>query len=141
VVPPSGWRIAPAPLVAQLDQLAQAGRGHQLVLAPSRQHRHLNSLFADEVVGDGRRDDPDVVISPRDAELRGIVEGQVVQLDSGHGVVQGRARVDPHMRVGAVTLPHGYGGTNVNRLTNAVELDPLTGMPTYSGVPVDLSAV
>lgn len=138
VVPPPGWRIAPAELVAQLATFRQ---GHDLVLGPSRQHRHLNSLFANEFVGDGRRDYPHVVISPQDAEQRGIVSGQTVQLESSHGMVRGRARVDASMRVGAVTLPHGYADTNVNRLTSAAELDPLTGMPTYSGISVEVIPV
>ncbi len=100
--------------------------------------RHLNSLFADEAVADGRRDSVGLTMNPRDAAAMGIAEGQRVRVTTAHGSVEGHARLSDRMRPGAVTLPHGYADTNVNDLTSAVALDPLTGMPTYSAIPVEV---
>ena len=51
------------------------------------------------------------------------------------------ARVDASMRRGAVSVPHGHQGANVNRLTDSLDIDRTTGMAHYSGVPVTLRAV
>lgn len=138
VVPDGRWRIAPRELV---DQFADLTAPDGLVLFPSRQLRHINSLFAGEATDDGRRDAPDVCLHPDDARDRGIDDGVTVEVTTASGRLVGRARVTDRMRAGAVTVPHGYAGTNVNDLTSAAVLDPLTGMPTYSGVPVEVAPV
>lgn len=135
VLPEGGWRIAPQPLV---DQLAALRTEDQLVLAPSRQLRHLNSLFAAEAMADGRQDAPGLTMNPGDAAARGITAGQRVRVATAHGSVEGLAHLTDRMRPGAVSLPHGYDTLNVNDLTSGVELDPLTGMPTYSGIAVEV---
>ena len=40
---------------------------------------------------------------------------------------------------GAVSVPHGYPGANVNLLTDDADIDPLTGMTRYSGLPVSIA--
>jgi hypothetical protein len=44
------------------------------------------------------------------------------------------------MRRGVVSVPHGHEHANVNQLTSIREVDPLTGMARYSGIPVTLHA-
>ncbi len=39
---------------------------------------------------------------------------------------------------GAVSVPHGHQGANVNRLTDSHDIDRTTGMAHYSGVAVTL---
>jgi len=46
--------------------------------------------------------------------------------------------VDPSIRPGAVSVPHGHQGANVNLLTSKDTIDPVTGMARYSGIPVSL---
>ena len=48
------------------------------------------------------------------------------------------ARVDGSMRRGAVSVPHGHEGANVNRLTDSDDIDRTTGMAHSSGAPVTL---
>lgn len=139
VLPKGGWRIAPQPLVDQLAALPAAEPG--LVLSPSRQLRHLNSLFAGEAVQDGRTELPDLTMHPDDAAARGIDEGQLVSLTTATGRVEGRAALKDSIRRGAVTLPHGYDDVNVNDLTSSVDLDALTGMPLYAAIPVAVAPV
>ncbi len=57
---------------------------------------------------------------------------------SEHGELTGIAKVDASIRRGAVSVPHGHAGANVNLLTSKDDIDPLTGMTRYSGIPVTL---
>jgi len=126
-----GWRLAPPPLVAQLATL---GPPAPLCLVPRRQKRHVNSQLT--FLGDA----PEVLLHPDDAAAAGLADGQAVVVRSDAGELSGTARVDPGMRRGAVSVPHGYEGANVNMLTNHHEADPVTGMARYSGVPVSVHA-
>jgi anaerobic selenocysteine-containing dehydrogenase len=133
-----GWRLAPAVLVDQLAALsASVGSGSSppLVLVPRRQVRHLNSQF------DHLGESADVVVHPADAASAGVVDGAPVEVRSSRGSLVGTARVDPSVRRGAVSVPHGHQAANVNRLTDKDDIDPVTGMAHYSGVPVTLHPV
>ena len=57
---------------------------------------------------------------------------------SKHGELTGIAKVDASIRRGAVSVPHGHADANVNLLTSKDDIDPVTGMTRYSGVPVSL---
>jgi anaerobic selenocysteine-containing dehydrogenase len=130
-----GWRLAPPLLVDQLaalDALDALDAPAPLVLVPRRQVRHLNSQldFLGEVV--------EVIVHPDDAAAAGVVDGQQVVVRSAQGELAGVAKVDTSVRPGAVSVPHGHQGANVNQLTNKDEIDLPTGMARYSGVPVTL---
>ena len=57
---------------------------------------------------------------------------------SEHGELTGIAKVDASIRRGAVSVPHGHAEANVNLLTNKDDIDLVTGMVRYSGIPVTL---
>ena len=59
---------------------------------------------------------------------------------SARGRVTATAKVDPTIRRGAVSMPHGHVDANVNELTDKHDVDVVTGMVRYSGVPVTLGA-
>ena len=124
-----GWRLAPPPLVEQLRELTEPA---PLVLVPRRQGRHLNSQLG--YLGDAA----EVLIHPDDAHAAGVADGEPVVVRSGRGELAAIARVDPMMRRGAVSVPHGHEGANVNRLTDEGDIDRVTGMAHYSGFPVSL---
>ena len=48
------------------------------------------------------------------------------------------AKVDPGMRKGVCSIPHGHEHANVNNLTSTDDVDPLGGMALYSGVPIEI---
>jgi anaerobic selenocysteine-containing dehydrogenase len=131
-----GWRLAPTLLVEQLHALGQL-RGKsptraELVLVPRRQVRHLNSQF-------GYLGDPaEVTIHPADASAAGVVDGAPVVVRSASGALTGVAKVDDSIRPGAVAVPHGHEDANVNCLTSKDDLDVVTGMAHYSGIPVTI---
>jgi formylmethanofuran dehydrogenase subunit D len=100
-----------------------------------RQPRHLNSQF--DYLGEVA----EVVLHPDDETAAGAVDGQEVVVRSAHGELVGIAKVDASIRRGAVSVPHGHQGANVNRLTGKDEIDVVTGMARYSGVPVTVHPV
>jgi anaerobic selenocysteine-containing dehydrogenase len=137
------WQLAPPELVAQLEQLEHAGRGARttsLVLTPRRQLRHLNSQLRDVAAPGGRSDWPEILINPEDAAAAGVVDGAAIEVRSARGAIRARARTDPDIRAGVVSVPHGFAAPNVSDLTDDLELlDPLTGMVRQSGLPVTIS--
>jgi anaerobic selenocysteine-containing dehydrogenase len=138
VLPDGRFRVAPEPLVRQLAELPAPPR---FVLVPRRQLRHVNSQMTLEGTADGRRDTPSILLHPADAEEIGVSSGMLVNVESEHGSIVGVAEVVQTIRRGSVSVPHGYGTANVNHLTTGADVDALTGMPTYSGLPISVSAL
>jgi anaerobic selenocysteine-containing dehydrogenase len=132
-----GWRLAPPELVALLpDAPEPAG----LLLVPRRQLKHFNSQLVGTLALPSGQDDPLVLVNPADASDAGVAEGDRVELASASGSVTAMVHLDPGIRRGAVSLPHGFTDTNVNRLTSSAEgVDGLTGMPTFSGVQLTMT--
>jgi anaerobic selenocysteine-containing dehydrogenase len=124
-----GWRLAPPLLIQQLAALTPPA---PLVLVPRRQVRHLNSQL--DYLGES----PEVLLNPHDAVAAGVRDGQEVVVRSAHGTLRATARVDVSIRAGAVSVPHGHQRANVNQLTGKDDIDTLTGMARYSGVPVEV---
>ena len=137
LLPGGRWRIAPEQLVGQLGQLAAVP---PLVLVPRRQLRHLNSQLRDPGATAGPRPDlPEVLVHPDDAAAAGVTDGEQVEVRSAVGAIRCILRVDPGIRRGALSVPHGYALPNVGGLTSGrVDIDPLTGMVLQSGLAVEL---
>jgi anaerobic selenocysteine-containing dehydrogenase len=127
-----GWRLAPQLLVEQLEALTPPP---PLVLTPRRQVKKLNAAL--DFLGEPAL----VMLHPEDAADAGVADGARVKVRSARGELVGIARVDPLVRRGAVSVPHGHHDANVNCLTDKDVLDPVTGMVRYAGVPVTVSPV
>jgi anaerobic selenocysteine-containing dehydrogenase len=139
VLPDGRWNLAPEPLVRQLETLARPDA--PLVLVPRRLWRRVNSYGGDlpEVV---TREPAEVLIHPDDAAAAGVEQGTRARVESAWGSIEGVARLDDSIMRGALAITHGLGEPNVSELLSADEdVDPLTGMPTYCGVPIRLTAV
>ncbi len=132
-----GWKLAPPDLVAQLAGIHEESRtqaeSDKLLLIPRRQRRKLNAspLELGEVA--------ELLLNPDDAAARGIGDGELARVSTETGSLNAIARLDPGMRPGATSLPHGHRQANVNRLTDARRADPLTGMALYGGFEVEVS--
>jgi anaerobic selenocysteine-containing dehydrogenase len=130
------WDLAPEPIVAQLANL-RAARVPELVLIPRRQVRHVNSQLTDG--SGGRADTADLLIHPDDAGDRGIDDGMAVRVTSDHGSLVTTASVTDAIRIGAVSVPHGFGDPSpATVLSSRVGVDPLTGMVRLGGVAVEV---
>lgn len=136
VLPDGRWQVSPSELVEQLSSIGFRN-DHGLVLIPRRQKTHVNSKIPDWDTPGGAADEPLLIINPDDAESRSVNDGQFVRVTSVTGHLRARALIDPDIRSGTVSLPHGFGETNVNTLIDSTRgVDPLSGMPTLSGVEV-----
>jgi anaerobic selenocysteine-containing dehydrogenase len=127
-----GWRLAPQVLV---DQLAGLVPPPPLVLVPRRQARKLNAAL--DFLGEAA----EVLVHPDDASEAGVLDGQPVVVRTSRGQLTGTAKVDPAIRRGAVSVPHGHHAANVNAITDKDVIDPVTGMVRYSGLAVTLEPV
>ena len=90
-------------------------------------------------------------LHPDDARRLGIVDGSTARVSSTAGSVELTAQVTDAILAGVVSIPYGWGhgrpgtrqgvaaahaGTNVNVLTDANAIDPLSGNAVLNGIPV-----
>lgn len=129
-----GLRLAPEIMVEQLASF-DGVEDDALVLVPRRQPRRFNAQLG--YLGDR----PDILVHPDDARRAGVTDRAEAWVRSAYGELRGVVRIDPLLRKGAVSIPQGYDAPNVNQLTSKDDVDPITGMPRFSGTPVSLSPV
>ena len=129
-----GWRLAPQLLVEQLAALG-GSRSTPSCWSPDASAATSTPSSATSAT------DPRSSCTPTMPGGSGIEDGAEVRVRSAHGEVRGPVRVDEAVGRGNVSVPHGWGDTNVNVLTSKDDVDPITGMPRYSGLAVSLSAV
>ncbi|MGE0803183.1 MAG: molybdopterin-dependent oxidoreductase [Lautropia sp.] len=91
-------------------------------------------------------------LHPEDLLKLGLIEGDLVKIESRHGCMLARVEADDGLREGLVSVVHGFGAAqcdadtgfqrrlgSVNRLTDMDERDPITGIPRMSALPVSIS--
>jgi len=89
-----------------------------------------------------------VAVSPKDAEIHNLEDGQQVRVTTAAGSDVGDLQISNQIREGMVLIPHGFGlnydgkvyGINVNRLTQNTHRDPI-GTPIHRFVPCRVEAV
>jgi anaerobic selenocysteine-containing dehydrogenase len=137
LLPPDGIDLVPAPLVAQWQEVERELDEHDggsLSLINTRLASMSNSVPVGAAPGR-------LVMHPLDAAECGISAGQVVAVKSRDGEIEATVTLRNDIRPGAVALPPGCGAPNINALTSDVDIDPLTGMPRFTAIPVDVRAV
>ena len=126
------WRIAPESLLDRLGR--HLGPEPGLVLVPRRENSWSNSVH---IAGSG--DEPIALMHPDDAVAAGVVDGGWAAIMSQHGSMVATVRLDPTLRVGAVSVTHGHPGSSPGLLVSTqADVDPLTAMPRASGLPVSV---
>jgi anaerobic selenocysteine-containing dehydrogenase len=100
-------------------------------------------------------DGPRMWINPADAAELELETGDTARVTSAHGSVEIPVELRDEVRLGAVSLPHGWGhaggwslansrpGVNYNVLTEAGAgaLEGISGMAHFNGVAVRVEAV
>jgi anaerobic selenocysteine-containing dehydrogenase len=135
-----GWRIAPPKLIEFWTETRRAdealiGAPRQLCYISRRQRRKLNASLS--FLGSPA----DIILHPDDAAAHGIVHGQKVRVHTSRGEIFLTANVSATIRRGVASIPHGHEVANVNRLTSVEEVDKMTGMVRYTGVPIKVEPV
>ncbi|WP_395104767.1 molybdopterin-dependent oxidoreductase [Actinomadura sp. SCN-SB] len=92
-------------------------------------------------------------LNPSDAARLGVSKGDAVRVQSRSGTLEAVAEPTNRVMPGVVSLPHGWGhdrpgtrtevagrhaGVSANAVTDAREIDPLSGTAVLNGVPVTL---
>lgn len=113
---------------------------YPLTLISSPAHQFMNSSFVN--IGPLQRaaKEPEVALHPRDAELRGIAEGQMVVVQNDRGHFSGRARIREGIREGVAWAPGVWwaklspDGRNVNATTSQRLTDMGAGPVFYDNL-------
>jgi anaerobic selenocysteine-containing dehydrogenase len=126
-----GWRVAPQELVGQLKTMTEPSA--RLVMISHRQKKHMNTRLTEEEAAKA------ILLSPEDAALAGLIDGDRAVVRSDYGALEGIVKVDPNLPNGVLNVPHGWDDDfNANRLTSLYDIDPFTGMAWLSGFPVSI---
>ncbi|MBW8754745.1 MAG: molybdopterin-dependent oxidoreductase [Sphingomonadales bacterium] len=132
-----GWKLAPPALVGFWQELraedeAALGSPRPLCFISRRQRRKLNAALS--FLGSPA----DIILHPADAEANGIVHGDRVRVSTTRGEIFLTAEVSDTIRPGVASIPHGHEVANVNLLTSVENVDRLTGMVLYTGIPIEV---
>jgi anaerobic selenocysteine-containing dehydrogenase len=132
-----GWRLAPERLLALWEETRRAdvaalGEPEGLRFISRRQRRKLNASLS--FLGSPA----DIILHPDDAAAHGLVHGQKVRVRTSRGEIVLTANVDPAIRRGVASIPHGHETANVNLLTSVEDVDAMTGMVLYTGIPIEV---
>jgi anaerobic selenocysteine-containing dehydrogenase len=132
-----GYQAAAPDLLEQwhekrAEDEAALGTPKPLVYSSRRQFKKFNAQL------DFMGEPADVILHPRTAAERGIEDGQTVRVHNKNGAIVLTAKVDPTIRQGVCSISHGHVDGNVNFLTSTDDIDRLTGMAHYSGVPIEI---
>lgn len=158
---PSGKiELAPEPILADLDRLAEAqpaaSRGSALVLIGRRSLRSNNSWMHNVPVLMTGKPRCTMHVHPSDAQRLGLEAGALARVTSRAGSVDVPVEVTDAIMPGVVSIPHGWGhdqpetrlgvaaerpGVNSNVLADEFELDPLSGNSVLNGIPVSVQAL
>ena len=153
--------LVPAPIAAQLPELAQALHAPQTVPADAlkligrRDVRSNNSWMhnSERLVSGKPR--CTLWLHPADAAHRQLQDGQRVRVRSRVGEVTVAVHITPDIRPGVVSLPHGWGhdrpgidlrvaqahpGVSINDLTDERRTDAISANAAFSAVPVWVEA-
>lgn len=127
------------------ENVPELAAKYPIALISSPAHHFLNSTFVN--VGPLQRAvrEPEVSLHPRDAERRGIADGQVVMVQNDRGHFQARARIREGIREGVAWVPGVWwaklspDGRNVNAVTSQKLTDMGAG-PTFYDCQVEIRA-
>lgn len=138
LLPTGRVELCPPEFAAQLADWWATPDPDGLLLLTRRLPRQMNSSLrdVDSQLRPGPR--PTLLLCPADAERLELIDGDSVTVFTATGSTDAVLEITPTMLAGTATLPHGWAAPRVNALISTAELDPLTGMPRLSGMPVQV---
>ncbi|GAC1402741.1 MAG: hypothetical protein NVSMB60_19530 [Mycobacterium sp.] len=146
--------LAPDALIADAARLRKSlGRRDDGFMLIGRRHLRSNNSWMHNLPAlAGGTNRCTLRIHPDDAAELGLTKDAVIKGPGGDVVAP--IELEPGMRRGVVSLPHGWGhdrggtrqgvaadqpGVNVNQLNDGGQLDPLSGTAVLNGIPVDIA--
>lgn len=127
------------------ENVPELAAKYPIALISSPAHHFLNSTFVN--IGPLQRavKEPEVSLHPRDAERRGLTDGQMVMVQNDNGHFVARARLREGIREGVAWAPGIWwaklsaDGRNVNAVTSQ-KLTDMGGGPTFYDCQVEIRA-
>ncbi|MBF6184012.1 MULTISPECIES: molybdopterin oxidoreductase family protein [Nocardia] len=145
-------QLAPADFVSAAAELVAEARAGRALTAPAdgfdlkligRRHLRSNNSWLHNLPSMVKgKDRCTALMHPRDAQARGLVDGEQVEVTSSTGSIVVTLEVSDEIRPGAVAVPHGWGhrepgvgwsvaaslpGANVNLLPDPALTDRFSG--------------
>lgn len=138
-LPDGRFRLVPPGLLERLrERLARPPSDAPFVLVSTRQLTRTNST--PYLSPAKSRDEPSLHLHPDDAAALGLGAGCRIEVASAAGSLEAILELDRDLRRGVASLAPGWHDANVCRLTSShLEIDPLTGQPPMTAIPVRLS--
>jgi len=78
--------------------------------------------------------EPLIEINPETASSLGVVDGDLVEVESLRGSIKVKAKLTEDIHPKVVTMQHGWNGANANLLTDDEARDPVSGYPGFRSV-------
>ena len=91
------------------------------------QHRNVPSLRQ-------RTPEPLAEIHPETAGKYGLVDGEMVLVETRRGSIEIKLKVTEDIMPGVISIPHGWAQANVNILTDETPADPVVGYPSLKAL-------
>jgi anaerobic selenocysteine-containing dehydrogenase len=82
--------------------------------------------------------EPMCEIHPSTATQYGLTEGEWVAVQTKVGTISLKTRLSKHIRRDTIHIPQGWEEANVNLLTDASEVDPISGFPNLKSLRCEL---
>jgi anaerobic selenocysteine-containing dehydrogenase len=117
----------------------EVARDFPLVLTSGARHKHATHS-QHQYLERMRKAMPQplVELHPDDAALRGIGNGDRVEVRTRRGAVVFTAKVTDAIKPGVAHCQHGWNHANVNELTDDAALDPISGFPPFKSLLCDV---
>jgi len=148
--------VAPPYITDDVPRLAaRLDRPLDDVVLVSRRHLRSNNSWMHNVnVLVKGKDRCTLLVHPDDAARHGIRDGELARVTSAAGSIEVPAEVTEDIRVGVVSLPHGWGhgrpgtrlsvanehaGVNNNVLAPGTFVDAISGNAAVNGIPVTIA--
>lgn len=154
--------LAPADLVARVEALDEVyeeelANSNALKLIQKRE-RFTHNTWTHNVSAfvKGERQTNYLYIHPEDAKSRHLDDGALAEVSANNRAIEVPVKLDPHMMIGTVSVPHGWGhqqagglsvanqtqGVNVSILlpSGPKSIEPVSGMSHMNGVIVNVQA-
>jgi anaerobic selenocysteine-containing dehydrogenase len=100
-------------------------------------------------VGQGEHLYAPACMNSADLQALAVEAGNIIRITSCHGTMYARVAIDDGLRAGVISVSHGFGmrvrdgqhdphhgAHSVTRLINMDEVDPISGIPRMSAIPV-----
>lgn len=136
-----GYKVVADELLEQWSRHRDAdeaalGKPKPLVYSSRRQFKQMNDTMT------FLSESHNVILHPDTAAEHGIEDGQKVRVYNERGEIFLTAKLERTMRKGVCSISHTHPAEgNVNFLTSADDVDLLTGMAHYSGVPIEIERI